>query len=199
MGSFSQEDIDLAKQVQDKYGVPASVTLGQYALESGYGSKTVGQNNYFNIKGNGNGGYSNYSSKAESFDDYGRLLSTDRYTSKTSSATKVEDYIQGVKDAGYAEDPHYVGKVMNIINTNNLMQYDTGNLGTDYSGSGGLAGTISEASGNAMKWFGDITKVLFCILLLIGGFVFIALAFTTSDTGSKTVKKLTKVKGVKKK
>ena len=57
MGKFSEEDIQLAQKVQDTYGVPASVTLAQYALESGYGKSTVGKNNYFNIKGDGQGGY----------------------------------------------------------------------------------------------------------------------------------------------
>ena len=51
MGNFTSEDIKLAQDVQAKYGVPASVTLAQYALESGYGKSTVGANNYFNIKG----------------------------------------------------------------------------------------------------------------------------------------------------
>ena len=164
MARFSNEEIALAQKVQDTYGVPVSITLAQYGLESGYGNSTVGKNNYFNIKGDGTGGYRDYSSKEESFMDFGKLLSSNRYTEHTSKAQSVQEYIEGVKAGGYAEDPEYVSKVMSIINSNNLTAYDTG----DYTL------TTSDIS---LKWWGDIVVVVFCILLVLAGVVFVCLMF----------------------
>ena len=186
MGKFSEEDIQLAQKVQDAYGVPASVTLAQYALESGYGKSTVGKNNYFNIKGDGQGGYRDYNSKEESFLDYGKLLSGERYTSQTANATTAQEYVQGVKNGGYAEDPNYVAKVNSIIDSNNLTQYDTGEYSGGSSGSSGF-------SSNNVKWWGDVVIVIFAVLLIVIGFVFIALAFMGGEP-EKVVKKAVKKK-----
>lgn len=172
MGTFSQEDINYAQEVNAQYGVPVSVTLAQYALESGWGSSTVGKNNYFNIKGNGTGGYRDYSSKEESFLDYGKLLTNERYTQYTTGATTAKQYITGVKNAGYAEDPQYIEKVMKIINDNNLTQYDSGNYSS--SGTGGI---ISDMKNSTVKWWGDVVIVLFSILLIGMAILFIVLAF----------------------
>lgn len=176
MANFSDEEIKLAQKVQDTYGVPASVTLAQYALESGYGKSTVGKNNYFNIKGKGTGGYRDYDSKEKSFMDFGRLLTTDRYTSQTNGSTNAKDYVQGVKDGGYAEDPNYVKKVMSIINSNNLTKYDAD--GTWENGTYGGAGTtISDSSVNlGLEWWGDVVRVILVLLIVGGGLVFLAMS-----------------------
>lgn len=176
MANFSDEEIKLAQKVQDTYGVPASVTLAQYALESGYGKSTVGKNNYFNIKGNGTGGYRDYDSKEQSFMDFGKLLSGERYTSKTNGSTNAKDYVQGVKDGGYAEDPNYVKKVMRIITSNNLTKYDTD--GTWENGTHGGAGTtISGSSGKlGLEWWGDVVRVVLVLLIVGGGLVFLAMS-----------------------
>ena len=186
MANFSENDIALAKEVQEKYGVPASVTLAQYALESGYGSSTVGKNNFFNIKGDGTKGYRDYETKEDSFLDYGRLLSTDRYTAQTSGASNVSEYVQGVKNAGYAEDANYVDKLMSIITKNNLTQYDTGSY----------SGTIASAGNSVnLKWWGDVVIVIFAVLLIIGGVVFLGVAFMDNSDVKSAVKAVKKVKG----
>lgn len=43
---------DIAKEHQRRYGIPASVTLAQMALESGYGESELARkgNNFFSIK-----------------------------------------------------------------------------------------------------------------------------------------------------
>lgn len=176
MANFSDEEIKLAQKVQDTYGVPASVTLAQYALESGYGKSTVGKNNYFNIKGKGTGGYRDYNSKEDSFMDFGRLLTTDRYTSQTNGSTNAKDYVQGVKDGGYAEDPNYVKKVMSIITGNNLTKYDAD--GTWENGThGGTGTTISDSSVNlGLEWWGDVVRVILVLLIVGGGLVFLAMS-----------------------
>ena len=57
MANFSPEVIRLAQETQAKYGVPASVTLAQYATESGYGKSWLARNanNYFGMTGSYNG------------------------------------------------------------------------------------------------------------------------------------------------
>lgn len=176
MSKFTQDEITLAKEVQSKYGVPASITLAQYALESGYGKSTVGKNNYFNIKGSGRGGYRDYDDKRASFMDFGTLLSGERYTSKTSGAKNVKDYIQGVKDAGYATDPKYVPKVMSIIQSNNLTQYDTGEIGNNSASI-----DVSGNGANSLPWYGDIVRVVLILIAVAAGFGLIAVSVGGMD------------------
>lgn len=175
---FSEEDVKLALKVQKKYGVPASVCLAQYAQESGYGKSTVGKNNYFNIKGKGTKGYKDYKSKEESFMDYGRLLSTEHYTSKTGKADTIQEYVQGIKDAGYAEDDNYVSSLIKIINSNDLTQLDTG-----IGAKGSVSNTKLESYGvevgagkAGLKWWGDIIRVIVILLLIVGAVVMFALS-----------------------
>ena len=179
MGKFSDEEIKLAQKVQETYGVPASVTLAQYALESGYGKSTVGKNNYFNIKGNGTGGYRDYDSKEQSFMDFGKLLSGELYTSKTNGSTNAKDYVQGVKDGGYAEDPNYVKKVMSIITSNNLTKYDadgTWEKGTHGGTGTTISGTSSVSSNLGLEWWGDVVRVVLVLLIVGGGLVLLAMS-----------------------
>lgn len=173
MGNFTKNEIQYAQEVQKQYGVPVSVTLAQYALESGYGKSTVGKNNFFNIKGNGTGGYRDYSSKEESFLDFGKLLSSSRYTSKTANATTVQEYVQGVKDGGYAEDPNYVSKVLKIIEDNDLTKYDSNSY--EWGKKSYIGGTGNSIG---LTWWGDIVKVVLVILAIGGGVLLLSLAVT---------------------
>ena len=171
---FSEEDIELAQQVQEKYGVPVSVTLGQYALESNYGKNPVNIHNYFSVKKNGK--YRTYSSKEESFDSFGKLLSSKRYTSKTSGATNVKEYLQGVKDGGYATDPNYVSKVMSVIDSNNLEKYDSmPDTWSRSTKSYTSVGTVTSNSDNVgLKWWGDVVRVVIILLILAVGVILLA-------------------------
>lgn len=49
-----------------------------------------------------------------------------------------------------------------------------------------------------LKWWGDIVNVVFAILLLVGGVIFIGLAVTSSSTGKDIVKTIKKTKKVEK-
>ena len=124
-------------------GVPASITLAQGLLESGYGRSelAVKSNNHFGIKcHNGwQGGrvYHDDDAKGECFRKYDRpedsyrdhsdfLRYRDRY--KFLFEYKITDYkswAYGLKKAGYATDPSYPSKLIKLIEDYKLYSYDT--------------------------------------------------------------------------
>ena len=137
MASFSNEVIELAQLNEARYGVPASVTLAQYALESGWGKsdQATQGNNFFNIGGSYNGqsitlsgrNWRKYDTMADSFEDHGRLLASEKYASLTTGAKNVYEYIDAIAET-YAPSSDgnegYADKLKNIIASNNLTQYD---------------------------------------------------------------------------
>ena len=154
MANFSPEVIKLAQETQAKYGVPASVTLAQYATESGYGKSWLAKNanNYFGIIGSYHGqcvyktdrNWRKYPSMKESFEDHGRLLSSGRYAEATKGAKSAEEYIDAIQPIYAPESDGNTGISAlwkKIIRQNNLTQYDNG----VYSG-GGSSGSGSSAS-----------------------------------------------------
>ena len=152
---LTQEMINGAILTQEKYGVPASVTLGQIILESGgnypggLSGLAYNDNNLFGIKtGSGwegqsvtyktteyvdgqkvtvNASFRKYNSVLDSIEDHGELLSSSIYTNKTNGATGLTDYVQKMGSI-YATSPTYANDLLNIINKNNLTQYDNGSL-----------------------------------------------------------------------
>lgn len=123
-------------------GVPASITLAQGLLESGSGRSELAlkSNNHFGIKCHNNwqGGkvYHDDDAKGECFRKYDRpedsyrdhsdfLRYRDRY--KFLFDYKITDYkswAYGLKKAGYATDPNYPRKLISLIETYSLHQYD---------------------------------------------------------------------------
>lgn len=124
-------------------GVPARLILGQAALESGWGKREIRQPdgstsyNLFGIKAGASwkGKVVNvltteyvdgvpqkvtqpfraYDSYEESFADYARLLgNSPRYESVTHSRNEIEA-ARRIQDAGYATDPRYAEKLINIM------------------------------------------------------------------------------------
>ena len=124
-------------------GVPASITLAQGLLESGYGCSELAlkSNNHFGIKcHNGwQGGkvyhdddakgecFRKYEAPEESYRDHSDFLRyRDRY--KFLFDYKITDYkawAYGLKKAGYATDPAYPAKLIKLIEDYRLYDYDT--------------------------------------------------------------------------
>lgn len=156
MGNFSSEVVRLAQQSEQKYGVPASVTLAQYALESGYGKSQLAKtkNNYFGMR-NGSKGWQSFDSMADSFDAHGKLLAKPLYADKVKNAQTVEEYVNGIAET-YAPSSdgnnNYAGKIMQIINENNLTQYDGGNYS---SGSISIGSTSSSSTSGSLAEIGN--------------------------------------------
>lgn len=133
-----------AEAAADELGVPANVLLAQSALETGWGNKVIqhsngkSSNNLFGIKadsrwqgqkvnvssleyvaGIAKQEFSNfkvYESYKQSFEDYVDFIkSNDRYRTALQSNNDGEVYIKALQDAGYATDPQYANKVIDIV------------------------------------------------------------------------------------
>ncbi|MBL4664014.1 MAG: glucosaminidase domain-containing protein [Flavobacteriaceae bacterium] len=137
----------IAKEEMLQYGIPASITLAQGILESGAGRGTLTKkaNNHFGIKCHsswtGERVYHDDDEKGEcfrkyrdprySFRDHSLFLSQ-RTRYQGLFTLKKRDYrgwAKGLKKAGYATDPKYPAKLINIIERYDLTQYDNEVLG----------------------------------------------------------------------
>lgn len=142
-----------ALKVQEKYGIPASVTLGQAAYESGWGRSraTTKANNYFGIKSHNWGGpiyvsstkeedksgrvytttaaFRKYGSAAESFDNYGEFLTVNPRYKNAFNQSDPYAFLKEVAKAGYGTDSTYYKDVSSIMNKYNLTRLDTGGGG----------------------------------------------------------------------
>lgn len=155
MANFSEEVIQLAKDVQAKYNVPASVTLATWAYESGYGKSYLATkaNNFFGLSGSSINGsvlrsgrkWQLFKSPEEGFNAYGKLMSGSRYSALTAGASNVNEYVNAYAET-YAPSSDgnvsYAENVLKIISSNNLTQYDT-----VFSGSGNLTDTGTSTLG----------------------------------------------------
>ncbi len=134
----------VALEQEEKYGIPASITLAQGILESGAGKSmlTVNANNHFGIKaGNSWEGsvylawddeinksrFRKYSSANESFDDHAKVLRGSRYSSLF--AKSIYDYrawAYGLQKAGYATAPNYAKALIGYIDAYKLYSINGG-------------------------------------------------------------------------
>jgi len=137
----------LAKEEMIQYGIPASITLAQGILESGAGRAELSRksNNHFGIKCHkgwtGERVYHDddelqecfrkYKDPKYSYRDHSLFLSQrSRYESLFSY--KKDDYkswAKGLRKAGYATDPKYPQKLINIIEKYKLYTFDEEVLG----------------------------------------------------------------------
>ena len=135
-----------AVDAQRRYGVPASVTIAQAIVESGWGQSQLASqdHNLFGIKGTGPAGsvqepsseYLNgqsvmqtssfrvYRSAAESIDDHGKLLATSDYYRRTMSHRRDPNAFASSLTGVYATDPEYGTKLISLMRRYNLYRYD---------------------------------------------------------------------------
>ena len=132
---------DVAIEQMKKYHIPASITLAQGLFESGAGRSELARkgNNHFGIKCHGwkgrkvyhdddasNECFRAYNNAYESYEDHSRfLVSGKRYQSLFSlKNTDYRGWAHGLKAAGYATNPSYATKLINIIELYKLYEYD---------------------------------------------------------------------------
>ncbi len=151
---FIKNAVPGAQQGWREYGVPASVTIAQAILESGWGRSGLASvdSNYFGIKcqsgrygtlANGCHDYRTqectkagtcfsttatfrtYASMGHSFRDHGNFLKVNpRYAGAFNYTTEANSFIWKVWKAGYATDPNYYTKVTTLMAQQDLYQYD---------------------------------------------------------------------------
>jgi len=138
---YIEEFKDDAIREMNRSGVPASITLAQGILESGNGNSPLARiaNNHFGIKCHSDWKgetyiqdddkkdecFRKYNDPLESFEDHSDFLKKSRYADLFE--LKITDYkgwAHGLKKAGYATNPKYPKLLIDIIERNNLDQYD---------------------------------------------------------------------------
>lgn len=170
---LTEEMVMGAVSSQEKYGVPAALTLAQIIVESG-GSYEGGLSqlayechNLFGVKGEGPAGsktyrtaeytasggkyyidakFRKYNSVLESIDDHGQLLSSSFYRVHTIGAKTTDDFARAIHKAGYATSPDYADMLITIMVQYDLYRFDgmtMASLKGSFSGSGKSSGTLA--------------------------------------------------------
>lgn len=141
----------MAQASQRTYNVPASVSIAQAILESGWGESglTKRANNYFGIKCSQwrsqyqtgcismntwevysganvytNAAFRTYASGEDSFKDHGNFFHVNSRYAPAFSTTTADDFARAIHRAGYATDPNYANKLIGLMNDYGLRKYD---------------------------------------------------------------------------
>ena len=133
---------DIAIEQMIRWKIPASITIAQGLLESGAGQSELTRraNNHFGIKCHGWTGrtiyqdddefgecFRAYDNAFDSYEDHSKFLSgSQRYRSLFQlKSTDYKGWARGLKAAGYATNPQYDDKLIEIIQLYKLYEYDT--------------------------------------------------------------------------
>lgn len=132
---------DLAIEQMLKYDIPASITLAQGLLESGAGMSelSVKGNNHFGIKCHNWQGrtiyhnddaegecFRSYDNALQSYEDHSKFLAKQSRYSRLFSLNRTDyrGWANGLKACGYATNPRYATKLIEIIQLYKLYVYD---------------------------------------------------------------------------
>jgi hypothetical protein len=132
---------------QQRYGIPAAVTIAQAIDESGWGQSelSTADHNLFGIKGTGPAGshmrptheYENgtrvirnapfrvYHNVAESIADHAQLLATSQAYQQAMANRHAPDAFAAALTGAYATDPHYGSNLIALMRLYNLYRYDS--------------------------------------------------------------------------
>lgn len=137
----------VAQENMKKFGIPASIILGQAILESGAGTGPLSTqaNNHFGIKCHKDWlgesikydddsiaeCFRKYYNVADSFRDHALFLTAGVRYSKLFklNQTDYKAWAKGLKAAGYATDAQYPTKLIGLIERFQLYKYDVGGIG----------------------------------------------------------------------
>ncbi|GHT76342.1 N-acetylmuramoyl-L-alanine amidase [Bacteroidia bacterium] len=139
----------IAVMQMHKYKIPASIILAQGILESGWGLSECASkhNNHFGVKAdsswkgeiiylptkefrngkmvNEHAYFRKYSRVADSYEDHSIFLKKPRYAGLFSlEITDYQGWAHGLQRCGYATDPDYGNKLIQLIENQKLNSYD---------------------------------------------------------------------------
>ena len=127
---FTKQYGAIAKAAGERLKVDPQILLGQWGLETGWGKSVVpGTNNLGNIKdftGGGVGAVDNMTGSndkyrtfdtPEAFADHFSGLIERKYPAAIGAGEDSLKFAQALKAGGYAEDPAYIRKMVNVTNT----------------------------------------------------------------------------------
>jgi len=143
--------IPAAMASQAVTGVPASITIAQAILESGWGQSALARqaNNFFGIKAAAHvapdsyvqlpteeivlgrtvteeADFAKYATAADGFKAHGLLLSqASRYAAAMAVRSNPAQFAAQLQKCGYSTNPGYAASLMQIVNDLDLTQYDT--------------------------------------------------------------------------
>lgn len=134
---------EVAVRKMKEHGIPASITLAQGLLESRSGQcvLAVEARNHFGIKctPDWTGGkvyhdddkkddcFRKYKRDEDSFEDHSKFLQRSRYAALFElEPTDYKGWARGLKKAGYATDPRYPDKLIELIERYELHKLDAG-------------------------------------------------------------------------
>jgi flagellum-specific peptidoglycan hydrolase FlgJ len=163
-----------AVAAQQRYGIPAAVTIAQAIDESGWGQSQLAtqDNNLFGIKGTGPAGSVNlptqeyvngqwvsttspfrvYNNMAESIEDHSLLLATGSVYKQAMADRHSPDAFANDLTGVYATDPSYGSNLITIMRLYNLYRYDAGP--TTMQGTSSHGGTRQETTAQAATGHG---------------------------------------------
>ena len=140
--AYIQKYCKIAMREMNDYGIPASITLAQGILESAAGTSrlAVKANNHFGIKchndwsgekiyhddDKNNECFRKYEHAEQSFIDHSQFLKDRaRYSFLFElDKTDYKAWAKGLKQAGYATDPNYPKRLIELIERYELYKYD---------------------------------------------------------------------------
>ena len=142
---FNIEVIRAAQASQRVWGIPASITLAQWALESGFGTRMpAGSNNPFGIKAKSdqpsvmaltteviggkkktaNAAFRAFGSLEEAFISHGKLLGSAAVYANARRFVNDPDRFADALTGVYATDPNYGRSLKSIMKTNDLYRFN---------------------------------------------------------------------------
>ena len=151
LGLFAQQKTTIDEYIEkwsmtavkhkDQHGIPASITLAQGILESGFGNSMLARegNNHFGIKCHDwkgeqifkdddkkNECFRKYEDAAQSFEDHALfLVNRKRYSELFEyNVTDYKKWAKGLKNAGYATNPKYPKLLIDLIEKHQLNEFD---------------------------------------------------------------------------
>ncbi|MHB1673792.1 MAG: glucosaminidase domain-containing protein [Acidobacteriaceae bacterium] len=150
---FLKTAVPAAQFSQRMYGVPASITIAQAILESGWGKSGLTRlgNNYFGIKAvhaaalrspedyiefptveyeqgvrvTIHADFAKYGTVSQCFVSHARLLAmADRYKPAMAVRSDAAKFAEQLQACGYSTNPNYAGSLMQLVKEFDLTQYD---------------------------------------------------------------------------